>query len=274
VLVIVLKVISMDQMILDILQNSKHKHKFPPRDSIVQIKSKLAMTGNSRSGAAIKQITEAYSSSAESVLEEFTETVLRNLSSLGLNSQDRILEIIGEAFTNVIVEARGCALSEFPTEEFKKLALDHFNKKSPPILEQLQRKVRLKDLDFGGTMSSVQITGSQIGNLVLGSVNQSELTATVTEIVKQGGTEAELGQALQSMIEVVGKMDANNKAEQAELFDLLKGLLQQIKLPKQERSRSTIKAIWDRVVEVSQISNEVTQIVQTVLPMIPALLNR
>lgn len=54
-------------------------------------------------------------------------------------------------------------------------------------------------------MSSVQISESQIGNLVLGSVNQSELTATVTEIVKQGGTEAELGKALQGMIEVVGK---------------------------------------------------------------------
>ena len=76
------------------------------------------------------------------------------------------------------------------------------------------------------------------------------------------------------MVEVVGRMDANNKAEQAELFDLLKGLFQRIKLPKQERSRSTIKAIWDRVVEVSQISNEVTQIVHAVLPMIPALLSR
>ena len=76
------------------------------------------------------------------------------------------------------------------------------------------------------------------------------------------------------MIEVVGRMEANNKAEQAEIFDLLRGLLQQLKLPKQERSRSTIKAIWDRVIEVSQISNEVTQIVQIIIPMIPALLNR
>lgn len=264
----------MDQIILDILKASKHKNKFPPRDDVAQIKTKLAMTGNSQGGYAIKQITEAYIASAESVLEEFTENVLRNLSRLGLNSQDRMLEIIGEAFANVTIEARGCALSEFNDEGFRKLALNLLSEKTSPILEHLQRKVRLKDLDLGGTMSSVQITGSQIGNLVLGSVNQSELTARVTEIVKQGGTEAELGQALQRMIEIVGKMDANNKAEQAELFDLLKGLLQQIKLPKQERSRSTIKAIWDRVVEVSQISNEVTQIVQTVLPMIPALLNR
>lgn len=264
----------MEQPILDILNTSKYKHKFPPRQNVGQIKSDLAGKGNLRSGAAIRLITETYSSSAESVLDEFTENVLRNVSLLGLDSQDKILELINKAFSSVIDEARGCALSEFPTEDFKKLALDHFNEKAPPILEQLQRKVRLKDLNLGGNMSSIQITGSQIGNLVLGSVNQSELIATVGEIVKQGGTEAELGNALHSMIEVVGKMAATTKTEQAELFDLLKGLLQQIKLPKQERSRSTIKAIWDRVVEVSQISHEVTQIVQTVLPLIPALLNR
>jgi len=264
----------MDQMILDILRASKHKYKFPPRDKVVQIRSKSAMVGNSQSGSQMRQIIETYSTSAETVLEEFTENVLRNLSRLRLNSQDRISEIIGEAFANVTIEARGCALSEFNDEVSKKVALRLFSENISPILEHLQRKVRLKDFDLGGTMSSVQITGNQIGNLVLGSVNQSELTARVTEIVKQGGTEAELGRALQSMIEIVGKIDADNKAEQAELFDLLMGLLQQIKLPKQERSRSTIKVIWDRIVEVSQISNEVTQIVQTVLPMIPALLSR
>ena len=121
-------------------------------------------------------------------------------------------------------------------------------------------------------MSPIQITGNQIGNLVLGSVNRSELTATVTEIVKQGGTEAELGRAVHGLIEVIGRMDDNKKVEQAELFDLVKGLLQQIKLPKQERSRSTIKVIWDRVVEVSRVSAEVAQLVQRVLPMIPGLL--
>lgn len=45
------------------------------------------------------------------------------------------------------------------------------------------------------------------------------------------------------MIEVVGKLDVNKKAEHAELFDLVKGLLQQIELPRQARSPSTIRAI-------------------------------
>lgn len=74
------------------------------------------------------------------------------------------------------------------------------------------------------------------------------------------------------MVEVVGKITADRKAEQAELFDLLKGLLQQVKLPKQDRSRSTIKVIWDRVLEISQVSSDVAQVAQTILPMISALL--
>ncbi len=262
----------MEQPILDILSTSKYQHKFPPREKVHQLKSDLAARGILLSGTAIKLITETYCSRAESVLNEFTEHVLRNRSALGLNSQDTILEAIGEAFTNVIVESRGCAISEFPTEEFKKLVLDHFNKTSAPILEHLQRKARQKDLDLGGKTSSIQITGSQIGNLVLGSVNQSELRATVAEIIKEGGTGAELGKALQSMVEVVGKITADRKAEQAELFDLLKGLLQQVKLPKQDRSRSTIKVIWDRVLEISQVSSDVAQVAQTILPMISALL--
>jgi len=93
-------------------------------------------------------------------------------------------------------------------------------------------------------------------------------------MVRKGGTEAELGKALQSLIEVVGKMPADRKTEQAELFDLLKGLLQQVKLPEQDRSRSTIKVIWDRVLEVSQVSSDVAQVVQTILPAISALLGQ
>ncbi len=57
----------MNQMILDILSASNHKYKFPPRDKVVQIKSKSAMFGNSQSGSEMRQITETYSVSAETV---------------------------------------------------------------------------------------------------------------------------------------------------------------------------------------------------------------
>ena len=262
----------MEQNFQDILDTSKYENKFPPRGAATQIKSMLAMQGNSQSGFAVKQITQTYIENAASVLEDFAKVVLKNRASLNLRTENEILGIFNEAFNTVTTEARGCAVSEFGDESFKKLVLTLFNEKSHPMLEHLQRKVRQKDLDFGGTMSSIRITGSPIGNLVLGSVNQSELTATVTEIVKQGSTEAELGNAIQSLIEVIGKMNTNHKTEQAELFDLLKGLLHQIKLPKQEQSRSTIKIIWDRVVLVSQVSNEVVQVVGKVLPSILALL--
>lgn len=169
----------MDATIVDLLKSAKYKHKFPPRHRMLQIKSDLVAKGLLHSGAAITLITETYSESgAEAVLDDFVETVIQNRSSLSLESEEVLLNLVADAFTNVIVEARGCALSEFASNDrFKQLALNHFNEKVSPILEHLQRKVRLKELDLGGKMSPFQITGSQIGNLVLGSVNQSELTA-------------------------------------------------------------------------------------------------
>ncbi len=123
-------------------------------------------------------------------------------------------------------------------------------------------------------MSSIQVFGGQIGNLIVGPVNQSELTATVANVIKQGGNEAELGRTIQNLIDVIGKLDENHKTEQAELFDLLKGFLKQIELSKEKRSPSVIKLIWERVVQLSQVSHEVEQVVQTILPMLPALLGR
>lgn len=269
---IVIELISMNQKLLDILDNSKHKHKFPPRERVSEIKSHFNARGTFPGSTAATAMTDAYIESASAVLEDFTEMVLRNLPTVGLVSENEISDVVCEAFNDVTKEARGCALSEFSGNSFWNWILPVCDEKFPRLLEHLHRKVRLKDLNIGELMNPIQITANQIGNLVLGSVNQSELTATVTEIVKQGGTEAELGRAVQGLIEVIGRMDDNKKVEQAELFDLVKGLLQQIKLPKQERSRSTIKVIWDRVVEVSRVSAEVAQLVQRVLPMIPGLL--
>ena len=123
-------------------------------------------------------------------------------------------------------------------------------------------------------MSAVQVSGGQIGNLIIGSVNQSELNATVTNVIKQGGNEAELGRTIQNLIGVIGKLDESHKSEQAELFDLLKGFLKQIELSKEKRSPSVIKLIWERVVQLSQVSHEVEHVVQTILPMLLALLGR
>ena len=264
----------MEQNILDVLNTSKYKHKFPPRENIKLNKSELAAKGLLHSGAAIKLIVQTYTSNAEIVLNEFTEILLQNLSRLGLNSQQETLEVIDKACNEVLDESRDCTLNEFQNENMRTLALDHFNTICSPILAQLQRKVRLKDLDLGGKMSSVQIFGGQIGSLIVGSVNQSELTSTVANVIKQGGNEGELGRAIQDLIGVIGKLDERHKSEQAELFDLLKGFLKQIELSKDKRSPSVIKLIWERIVQLSQVSHEVEQVVQAILPMLPALLGR
>lgn len=123
----------MDATIVDLLKSAKYKHKFPPRHRMLQIKSDLVAKGLLHSGAAITLITETYSESgAEAVLDDFVETVIQNRSSLSLESEEVLLNLVADAFTNVIVEARGCALSEFASNDrFKQLALNHFNEKVP-----------------------------------------------------------------------------------------------------------------------------------------------
>ncbi|MDK2741504.1 MAG: hypothetical protein H8K03_13720 [Nitrospira sp.] len=125
----------------DILNASKYRHKFPPHALVDQIKSDLASTGMVGSGAAIKLISLTYCLSAETVLYEFAAHILRNLPDLGLTSQESLLEVIGEAFTTIMAEARGCALRELPIEESRELASSYFNERSGRFLEQLQRKV-------------------------------------------------------------------------------------------------------------------------------------
>lgn len=119
-------------------------------------------------------------------------------------------------------------------------------------------------------MSPIQIT---VGNIVMGSVSDSKLTATIAEIVNQGGNQKDMGVAIQNLLAVVGQMDMQHKAEQAELLDLIRALLYQVKLPKEERNATTIKLIWDRVVQVSQVSNAVVHVVQSMGAMLPGFLN-
>ncbi|MGE0471002.1 MAG: hypothetical protein AB7L09_26480 [Nitrospira sp.] len=265
----------MNDKLLDLLNHFKHQQGFPPREKTLVLKQQFNDRGILTSSIAATEITKAYIESATAVLENFSEAVLRNKAALGLLSEDEVSGVFQEAFDTISKAARSNALGEFSNRnDLSRWIEQTCDQKFPPLLEQLQRKVRLRDMDFGGMMNPVQITDSQIGNLVLGSVNQSELTATANTMVKNGGAEAELGKAIRSLIEVVGKMTADRKPEQAELFDLLKGLLQQVKLPEQDRSRSTIKVIWDRVREVSQVSSEVAQAVQTILPSISALLGQ
>lgn len=260
----------MNQQLLDILNLLKHKHTFPPRDNIRRIELLQRASQNSMATIAL---TKVYIESASAVLDEFAEVIIRNRASVGL-ADNEISEALHEAFTSVTNEARGCALSDIHSDGFKRYVLEECESKLPPLLENLQRKVRLKDLDLGNNMSSVQVFGGQIGNLIVGSVNQTELTATVAHVIKQGGSEAELGRAIQNLIGVIGKLDESHKSQQNELFDLLNGFLKQIDLSKENRSPSVIKLIWDRIVQLSQVSQEVERVVQTILPMLPALFGR
>ena len=96
----------MNQKLLDILDTSKHKHKFPPRDRVTQLKMGFAARGTSQSSIEAVAITGAYIESASSVLEDFTELALRNLSSVGLTSEIEISNLFDEVFIAVTDEVR------------------------------------------------------------------------------------------------------------------------------------------------------------------------
>ncbi len=73
-----LELSSMNWKLLDILKNSKHKHNFPPRDKSLQLKEKFNARGILGSSIAATEITQVYVESASAVLEDFSETILRN----------------------------------------------------------------------------------------------------------------------------------------------------------------------------------------------------
>jgi hypothetical protein len=214
----------------------------------------------------------AYIESASSLLGQFANIALRNKVSL-LLSDDDVEKAVADACLTVMSEARDGILSDYPVENLRNLLTTEFDSKSAPLLEHLQRTVRLRGIDLGGSMPSVQISDSQIGNLVLGSsVNESQLKASIKEIVKQGGIEPEVVRAIEKIVQVIAQINDAHKAERAELYDLLKGLLQQINLPQKDRSPSTIRVVWERFVQVSQVSAEVVKAIESVLPLISGLL--
>ena len=111
----------MNQQLLDILNNSKYKHKFPPRDQAFQIKIREGVSPNSR-GAV--NVTKFYIESASAVLEDFAETILRNRKTANITSESEVCQVFLEAFNIVSTEARSCALGEFNDGSFERWILE------------------------------------------------------------------------------------------------------------------------------------------------------
>ncbi len=264
----------MDQRIEALLQEARYKNAFPPPERVSDIKSSMSLSGNLNSGACMTEIAEAYYECTEAVLEQFAKNLLSNCGELNIKSDSEIHAAVQEAIGKIFPEASGSLAQDVRAfkVDLKNLAMRTFEERLPRLRDHINRMVTLRGLNTEHASTAIQISGGQIGNLVVGSVNQSQLNAAVHQIVNQGGPEADAARLVQGLIDAIGRMDEAQKSQQAELYDLVKGLLHQIRLPKEERSPSTIKVIYEHLIKVANVSSEVTQLIQQNLPQVLAAL--
>lgn len=263
----------MDAKIRHLLEETKYSSRFPPRVEALRVKEEMNARGILNSSITAQQIAGVYLSNLEKTAECFTQALILNSNQLSLRSDEEIWAAIHDGYQALLTEARGCLSTELPGERdnFRNIAAATFEDRVPAVRDHLERLVKLRGLETGGSHIGFQMSGGQIGNLVLGSVSHAQLTASVQQIITQGGHEAELGRSIQSLIEAIGRMDVDLRAQQAELYDLVKGLLHQAKLPKDERSLGSIRATAERIAEVSKVSAELLQFIQQTLPQLLAL---
>lgn len=261
-----------DRMIRDLLDDTKYKMGFPPRERVAAVRQDLVQRGLGTSGVAIGQIAHVYHETIEAVLDEFTKIVIKNADTLSLTEE----EITAKAFNaidTIFREARSYIANDFSwSDEYQETAISTLENKREMISEHLKRIISLRGLDREVSAASVQVTGGQIGTLVIGPVNQSQLTASIKQIIQQGGEKAGVGRIIESLLEIIKRMEDEHKTEQAELYDLARGLASQIQLPKEERSPSTIRCIWDRIRKVGGVSAEVIEFVNDNFPLLLRLL--
>ncbi|NOS77966.1 MAG: hypothetical protein HOP35_08465 [Nitrospira sp.] len=123
-------------------------------------------------------------------------------------------------------------------------------------------------------MSSINIQG-HVANIVVGNVSHSGLSGSVSHLVNSGNITADTGRHLETLLAVVSEMREQHQVQQRQLYDLVKGFSQQLELPSEKRSITTIQAIWEKMVQVSQVSSEVFKAIEKIAPYIlPVILGR
>jgi hypothetical protein len=214
--------------------------------------------------------------SAETILRDFTDAAIRNADKLGLTEENLIDVSVSDAVDALFTEGESYLAQElghWPNSQ-KARAIATLKERRGQVRDRLLRKLRLRHLDLDRPMSSVEIRGHQIGNVFMGPVSQSQVSASIQQIIDHGGPEAEVGRHLDSLVQLISRMDESQKAEQAELLDLVKALAQQVKSPTEERSPSTVRLVLGRIKDVAGASTEVATFVDKTLPLIISAFDR
>ncbi len=165
----------MDQKVKALLEKREYGHRFPPRDEVKRLKSELNLKGALTSGAAVEQITETYLKSIEAILDEFVQDLIRNASKLSVASEMEMVGLVNEAQQSLFKMADSCLSQDlqYGGDDYCQRARTILYEKFDTIFNHLKREITLSDLDWGRTTASVQVSGSQNVNILVGQVRGS-----------------------------------------------------------------------------------------------------
>jgi hypothetical protein len=270
VLEIVLRnIYSVDKTLLRyLLDLLKKKYNFPP---VKPMEAFLNSTPKPRNltQLAIPAGTAQYCvREIKSILDEYTNTVFRNLVELGLHTDIEIDEALSDALEVLSTETRDTLVKQFNGGSADRVSpvLSVLDKSISELNDELQLRIKLRHLNLGDHMPYINIQDSNNISVVVSSLNTS-----INQIIQHGGQDAEAGRILQEFVGLLGGIKDQAK-EQQELLALTRGLLKELQEPKEERNQSTMRAILEKIKAVGLTVKGAVDVLQFVNDKLPQLL--
>lgn len=131
----------MDDRLQPLLSQIKRQNKFPPRYRVQKIKEEFNSRGVLQSSMAAEAIAKAYIESAESILDGFSEALIRNSKELNLTDQ-QIQETSNEALKQIYAEATGCIAEAIPwSDHYRALAIRRLEESRSGLIDHIQEVV-------------------------------------------------------------------------------------------------------------------------------------
>jgi hypothetical protein len=261
-----------DSLISDLLMETKSRKAYPPQKF-----GEAFLTSPARSKAigltmqAVPEHAGQYCLGLlNEVLEEFVEALLHNPAAFGLNSKSELEGAVLKNVESEFTSARGRLVQEFQMMNegrAKFEAMSTLDEGHGKVIDNLCRKIRLHATkNFPVQAPSIQVTGSQNVNIVLGSVNTS-----IQNLIAKGGPEKEAAKLIDELVNIVKELDAKHEKEKADLLNLAQGLAKEIEKEAEHRNPSVMSAVLDRIRTVGSAISTATALHKFITELLPQL---
>ena len=145
-----------------------------------------------------KLIGERYVELIEETTNGFAQQLIRKGKDFGINDDVEQMDTATRAVQQLYSEARS-DIQSHPNWDatLKQLIIDALYESQAGLTDRLARTIRLGELAFddeshGSQIQFAQIIGSQVGNLIQGSVKQSQISTSLTQLGQQGADKKKL----------------------------------------------------------------------------------